>query len=143
MNYILLLWLIWMSIYDIKSRRIPWILLGMGAVLSAISCVVIGEKFPSEIGRMLVGLLPGMLLLALSVCTKLVGMADGIVLACLGVSGGFQKVLSTWLLSLFLSGVYSVILLALRKANRRTKIPYMPFLTIAWLGVALAERFGG
>ncbi len=143
MSYIVLLWLIWISIYDIKSRRIPWMLMGLGVVLSITACEVGVAERRLVIGDIIADLLPGILLLALAVCTKLVGYADGVVLICLGVPGGFHKTMGTWLLSLFFIGIYSVVLLVLRKANRRTKIPYLPFLTIAWLGITLIESLEG
>lgn len=126
---IIAIWLVVISIMDIKSRRVPiWLLAAGGTVaLSAIRCSNAGECL-----GVLRGTLPGILLLAVTFFTGRAGYGDGIVLLVLGMVLK-EKGIVLFGSSLFLISIFSIALLMLRKANRNTRIPYLPFLTVSWL----------
>lgn len=123
-------WLFAISILDIKCRKVPVWLLAVGGVFALPALCLSGGS--RELFQALRGMLPGILLLAAAFFTGKAGYGDGIVLLALGaVSKGRGALLLG--ISLIFMSMASVVLLALRKVDRDTKIPYLPFLTAAWL----------
>ncbi len=127
------IWLISISVMDIRSRRVPiWtLLLGGGAVLA-----VLAEQFvcgAMEYFDIFTGILPGVVLLLIALSTKKAGYGDGTVLLLVGMASGGSKGLWIFCVSLFLISIYSVILLLCRRVRRDSEIPYLPFLTMAWV----------
>lgn len=126
-------WLFAISIMDIRCRMVPvWLLLAGGAlagVFMAYQCSR-GERILLDIMK---GVMPGLLLLGISFATKNAGYGDGIVMLILGMVLNGRKSLMIFGISLFCIAICSLTLLVLRKAGRSTKIPYLPFLTVAWL----------
>ena len=127
------IWLICISVMDIRSRRVPiWILLlGGGAALA-----VLVDQFvrgTMDYFEVFTGIRPGMVLLLIAFTTKKAGYGDGTVLLLVGMVSGGSKSLWIFCISLFLISICSVILLFCHKVKRNSEIPYLPFLTIAWL----------
>jgi len=65
--------------------------------------------------------------------TKKAGYGDGIVLLLVGMVSGGGKGLWIFCISLFLISIFSVILLLCHKVRRNSEVPYLPFLTVAWI----------
>lgn len=133
------IWLLWMSVLDIKSRRIPLWLIGFGGVLTLlisfmenISEAVGVENWGNYVGTLICGIIPGICLLVLALATRTVGFGDGVVLALLGGVLGFWKSILLLCIGLFLTALCSIVLLAMRKARRNTCLPFLPFLTAGW-----------
>lgn len=125
-------WLSAVSIMDIRSRRVPVWLLLFGGIPT-----LLAELYKGGDGiHILLGALPGILLLGTAFATKKAGYGDGIVLLFLGMMLGGGKSLLLFGLSLFLISICSLILLALGKAGRNTGIPFLPFLSAAWLMIS-------
>ena len=127
------IWLICISVMDIRSRRVPiWILLlGGGVALTVLADQLVGGAM--EYFEVFTGILPGMVLLLIAFTTKKAGYGDGVVLLLVGMASGGSKSLWIFCISLFLISIYCVILLFCHKVKRNSEIPYLPFLTIAWL----------
>lgn len=124
-------WLLVSSVMDIRTRRLPVWLLVLGSSLSA--AAVLYQK--SGYFDILRGVMPGLSLLAIAFATKKAGYGDGIVLSCLGMVLGGEKVLLLFGLSSFLLALCSLVLLVFRKVGRNTGMPFLPFLTAAWIVV--------
>ncbi len=124
-------WLLVAGIMDVKSRRVPIWMLVSGGVLAV--CIAFGRH--NGFQEALKGLLPGAMLLLVAFATKKAGYGDGMVLGCLGMVLGGGKSLLLFGLSLFLTSLYALALLALRKAGRNTGLPFLPFLGAAWIMV--------
>lgn len=78
------------------------------------------------------GLIPGMCMLLISFASnQSVGYGDGLTILMLGLLVGFKLCVGILCLSLFLISIYSIVLLIIKKANRKTTIPYIPFLLAA------------
>ncbi len=127
------IWLMTVSIMDIRSRKISiWLLLS-GGILVLATC---GNQFAAgslALYDILGGMVPGLLLLAIAFVTKKAGYGDGMVLVLVGMVVGGGKSFVIFGVSLFLISVFSIILLLFRKVRRNSTIPYLPFLTAAWL----------
>ena len=128
----LFLWLLVMSLSDIRYRKVPVWLLMTGGVIAAIieiyGCVS-GERGLAEI---LLGMIPGLFLLLMAAGTRKAGWADGIALMLLGSVMGLRQCVAAAMLSLIMISVWSIWLLILRKADKGTRIPYVPFLTMSY-----------
>lgn len=125
------IWLLAISVMDVRRRRVPAWLLAAGGVLAVPMLYLEGGCADGV--AVLTGLFPGVLLLAAGILTKKVGYGDGIVALILGVWLENRKIVMLFGISLFFIAVWSLVLLVLRKVGRNTKIPYLPFLTAAWL----------
>lgn len=126
-------WLIAASILDIRSRRIPVWMLVLGGAAAVLTSVCRCGFTLAECMDMLKGCIPGAILLLTAAATGKAGTADGIVLIFLGICTGGKICMAVFMLSLLLISLFSGILLALRRAGRNTRLPYLPFLSAAWL----------
>lgn len=126
-------WLMIVSVLDIRTRRVPVWLLMAGGVCAAPALLASWGSSAGDYADILGGMLPGALLLGIGFGTRKVGYGDGAVALLLGAILGSGR---SWMLlgmSMFFISCASLALLALRKAGGKTKIPYLPFLTAAWL----------
>ena len=146
LSVLLIIYLLALSVSDIKTRKIPVILLraGMVTVLFFLAVQNLVLLPPSElIGRVLTALLgaiPGLLLMILSFYSDKIGKGDGIVIMTVGLTENctFSMVLiCTACLGL---AFFSGLLLCFHKVSGKTKMPYIPFVTGAYMLLKLSER---
>ena len=125
------------SYQDLKSKEIPvWLLVCCGAlsVGKVIFLLTSGQLDP---GDLLISLIPGALLLLIAYVTRQgVGYGDGLLALCIGPAVGAPALVTGMCMAVVISAIFSGVLLVLRKAGRRTKIPFVPFMTFG-LGVML------
>ncbi|GAB3192557.1 prepilin peptidase [Nesterenkonia suensis] len=131
-----------LSSIDLREHRLPnrilypWAAVSAG-ILLAVS-LLIGD-IPGLLRGVAAGLLWGFLFLLVRLAhPPSIGMGDVKLAVVLGLYTGFlgwSTVAAAVLLSFLLAGVVAVILLLTRRADRRTRIPFGPFLI---LGTALA-----
>ena len=120
-------YLAWLSLCDIRKRAIPLWMLSAGGLPVLLGLLRNGWNV-----SVITALLPGALLLLLSVLTDTVGKADGIILMLLGCACTGGRIWLLLCLSLIYIFRYSMILYMLRR-NRKKSIPYIPFLFMAYL----------
>lgn len=82
--------------------------------------------------ELLVGMLPGLLLLMAARLSGKAGYADGIVMVQMGACMGYRECLLLFCCSMLLTAVISMLLLILRKVRRDTPMPYLTFLAIVF-----------
>lgn len=122
------------TVVDVKKKEIPIAFIMLFGFLTA---VYIGLFDKREIILILYSFIPGALLLALSLCTReSIGYGDGLVVLVLGMLTGVETCFLVVGLGLLVSSLCALILLVLRKVNGRSRLPFIPFLTIG-LGVVL------
>lgn len=126
-------WLLACSIMDVRTRRVPVWMLALGGVLCTLSAVIQGNGSLDALR----GMLPGILLLLIAFATKKAGYGDGIALSCLGLVLGGSGCLLLFSISLFLTSLCAMALLAVHKVRRDTSMPFLPFLGAAWIIVLL------
>lgn len=128
--------LIFTAIIDIKKKEIPFLLIGIGAGLAGIS-VAYGFVHGAADVETAIALFPGVVLVLISLVTRgEVGLGDGLMFLCIGPVYGLEQTIAGLLIALFISSLFSIGILALKKGNRKTKLPFIPFLS-AGMGVAL------
>lgn len=119
------------AIQDLRSKHISnWIILA-GAAL-----ICIGIPFTHSLTLMerglgtLVG--AGVILISKATGGK-IGMGDGLLLCITGMGLGLWGNLELFVLSLFAAAIVSILLLIARLANRKTSIPFVPFLFLGYI----------
>ncbi len=123
------------AVTDIRKQKIYIGIVMFGAIVGLILLIWQQDRGWQE---PLSGVLVGLLLLLTGRCTRQsIGYGDGWLMVMTGIYlGGWQNLeLLFW--ALLLAAVWSVILLVCRKATRKTRLPFVPFLFLSYLGVML------
>lgn len=123
------------SLSDIRTGRVSlWMVLFAG-VCSLLSAAVGITDRMTTIPDLLVSLLPGAILLFIGfISANAIGYGDGLMMFMVGPLFGVECMVEGMLLAFFVSAIVSILLIVLRKVNRKTTIPFIPFLASA-LGV--------
>lgn len=131
MRGILGLLLIVVSIQDIKWKKIQ---VGIVLVASIVLCICVPFCSNLLIIDRILGLLVGLGVVLLSKATRgKIGIGDGMVLGVTGIGLGFWSNMELFALALSMAAVFSIGLIAFRRANRKTAIPFMPFLFVSYM----------
>ena len=133
----IVLYLVVLSIIDIRHRKVPTIMLYLFIVAMTVEAVVLGNGI--WLLAMLGGVI-GALFLVISKLTKeAIGYGDSLLILGLGISLGFWRVFSLLLIAFFLGAIYSIGLLSIRKAKRKTTFPFIPFISISYVIMFVME----
>lgn len=123
-NIFITLYLFLASIFDVKTRKIPLILI----IIFSIIEIIYFTNF-----HFVLGLIPGFLMIIISRITcNSIGYGDSFLILSLGFSLSIYTVFQLLLLGLFFSSIIGCLLL-LKNKNKKYKLPFLPFLFIAWL----------
>lgn len=130
-HFIIDLYLLLGAYEDRKTKKIKlWYLWlgGIGGVFCRIREFFMGNILLQE---WILCLLPGIFFLIFAKKdSEKIGDGDGWLLIVLGNCFSGKQLLCLFYLSVLLSAVYSFLLLLMKRADRKTQIPYLPFL---WL----------
>ena len=120
-----------LSIYDIRTKKIPVYGFAVVFVYSLISVFCFGDR-PEVWTDVGLSIIPGLMLIGLSVITEgKVGVGDGIIIAALGPGLGFERCVYMLTLALIFNCIFAGVLLALHKVKPKTRIPFVPFVTMS------------
>lgn len=104
-------------------------LLTVFEICNALSDIMMNEE---TVVGVLLALIPGLVLIIMAFLLKeKIGYGDGLVMMITGMTMGFYKAVNILCIAFLLSAVCSVILLSIKKADRNTKLPFIPFITAA------------
>lgn len=129
------------SFFDIRWKRIPTALLVAGGAWAVVCMIlqILQEGAGGALGAALISVFPGAALLLLSLVTeKKIGSGDGLILILLGLFEGVECAVPVFCLGLFLQSLLAVGLLILKKADKQTCIPFLPFLLASRLLLLLS-----
>ena len=128
------------GVQDIRRKEIGKIglLVGLGVVLSLLLLDGIAKQnlFAADalLWKNLWGILPGICVCVLSYVTRGgIGKGDGYLLCVSGLALGVEANLAVLFYGLLAAGLFSGVLLVLRKVKRETKLPFVPFLCGGYL----------
>ena len=132
--------LVILSIFDIRTKRIP-----IGGFISLYAYSIMYLFFSGEYGfsfiNLIISVIPGLILGALSFMTEgKIGMGDAIITAGLGVGLGIENVSYTLAGALILICLFGLIMMVTRKMNRKSQIPFVPFITLSMGVVSIVFR---
>lgn len=132
----LILTAIWLGVLagiDLWRKRIPlWILAVSGIFVTCVSAYGIWEKKMEGI-TLLWSTIPGVGMIIVAIVSQKAGWADGIVLLMLGALVGCRACTYSFTLSMLVISMVSLALLATKRADKNSKLPYLPFLWIGYL----------
>lgn len=132
---VLLIWLFLCSWQDIKRQQISLALILVGFVLLLAISIYQNEI---SLWERLGGTSLGLVVIGLNKITRgQIGMGDGLILSITGVTLGLYLNSMIVFNSLFIAGFFSIIFLIIKRVNRKTTIPFLPFVFIATIGVVL------
>lgn len=128
MEWLLLIYLIFCTWSDVRRRQIwcppAWLLIFLSLAIH-----LIGRDLRLV---WLQGLVPGMVLFGLTFfCGQAIGQGDCLVLMTCGCILGLNKVLELMFWAFVFAGSWAVLLMARKRAGRKTQLPFMPFLLAA------------
>lgn len=126
-----------LSIWDIRTRRLPVCLLAVGIGAAAVYQIVLGNV-PSALS--LAGAAVGLVFLAVSKVTgEAFGYGDSILILALGIYLGFWRLLCLLVVSFSLASGFAMIVLVIRHFKRKTVFPFVPFLGTGYLILCLLD----
>lgn len=129
---ICLIFIVICAVIDIRKKEIPVIVLALFGGCALFYTMIWGERTWVEI---LYSLMPGFFLLLLGLCTReSIGYGDGLAVMPVGMLIGWKGCIAAVVGGFLFSAVFSLILLVGRKAKGKSRIPFLPFLTVG-LGV--------
>lgn len=131
MNGVIIVFLIPCTITDLKSKTIPiwWtVVFGISAMIYQIFWKK--QKLEAILFSMIIGVT---LLVAAKISNQRIGYGDGIIFLILGLWIGFWDGISLLFFSLILSSIISVYFIIVRRKGRDYRIPFIPFVTAAYI----------
>lgn len=117
-----------MTIKDIKTRHVNAYLI-LGAILGvlAIRVSIMGDK---DI-EILLDMIPGAIMLFVAMLSgQKIGYGDGLLLLFVGTVTGYPTTIVSLLISMILSAFLSGVLLIMKKVDKETEIPFVPFMSL-------------
>lgn len=136
LRYIILIILLSVaSIMDIKTKNIQNRLVLYGLVTGLI-IAALNFSMPTVFDAFMGLIAGGGILLAIACFSKDgIGMGDVKLMACTGLYLGLGRTLGCLALSIIFCGIFGAVLLFLRGYNRKTTIPFAPFILIGSITV--------
>lgn len=124
--------LVFLSYSDWKTKKVSVLPLGLTMVLSMIACIFVDSV---SVWQILGGLLIGLLFLGISKLTKeAVGYGDSWLILSLGIYVGATRLLEILCVASFLASIFSILYCMWHGWSKKHTLPYIPFITIAYLG---------
>jgi leader peptidase (prepilin peptidase)/N-methyltransferase len=119
------------SIEDIRKKEVLlWEIIAC-AMLSLSSAVYGFVSKNPDMAGILLSLIPGGLMLFLAFATRQsIGYGDGLIVLAAGPSLGLYKLLFVMAIAFFASSIFSGLLVAFKRAGKKTRIPFVPFLAL-------------
>lgn len=119
-----------LSVMDVRMKKIPMLPVIFLAVPALIYHVCCGKPLP----ELAFGIIPGMILLVLAWMTKeSIGYGDGAVLVVLGMFCGIKRTVALLGMAFFLAALLATVLLVIKRAGRKTELPFLPCLCAGYL----------
>lgn len=136
-------YLILCTVSDLRKKSIPLPLAAGGPVCSAVWMLFRITRENMSWAEFVSAGMPGALMMGLSMLTGgRVGLGDGMVLLAIGFLLGFRDTSAILLIGLLLSSFWSVILLVRKKAEKESRIPWMPFLLAGYIASTAWNIYG-
>ncbi|MCI8875518.1 MAG: hypothetical protein HFI77_05585 [Lachnospiraceae bacterium] len=134
-QYLLLGTLGFHCLEDIKRKQIT-LMVTLGSAMACLICHIIfqNRSIYNMLGGMLFG---GMILLFCILSRGKMGPGDGIVFMLTGLYLGAEENLALMLLSFFFAAGWSFIAICFFHRNKKEKIPFIPFLFLAYLVILI------
>ena len=121
---------LWLALQDIRYLGITRTGLAVSSGVLLFGGWFGTVEWQSRVGGAMVGVV---LLLFAYFSKEAMGLADGVILLVSGVAFGLYETVAFCFLAALYAGVFSGVLLLTKKAGRKTRIPFFPFLLLGYL----------
>ncbi len=121
-----------LSITDVRKRSIPAAVLAVFVAVTVIYAVCIGRNM-ERWDILGIVLLAGGIYGVGKLTDGQIGSGDAAIIFSLGMVLGFRSVVAVVWLGFVLCGIFGMVLMLFGRATRKTKLPFVPFLTVAQL----------
>ena len=123
------------ALMDFRKKEVNIPVLGI-LVVAAMVMFFLGKDI--SVSNAIIGLAEGVLLILVSVMTKgQIGIGDGILLAACGLMLGGKDNMVMFFFACLSSAIVSVLIMIIKKADKKTKIPFVPFMIPGFLIMVL------
>lgn len=125
------IYLLFLTIEDVKKRTVPLaciiIFSGSGIFMNYIF------KYQS-LSSLFLGIGVGAVVIVLGKVTRGgVGLGDGAVLGSIGIVIGGEKGFLLFFISIFMSAIFSLIFLSLKKVKWKQELPFLPYILCTYI----------
>lgn len=135
-DILVLVFLLWESIEDIKSQKISLIFVLMFGVLALAVKIFMYEV---SLAEMFNDVLIGMFCLCMARITgQAIGYGDGVVLIILGIFVGIRKTVITLFIAFGLMMIVAMVMLIRKGFRYNATMPFIPCIFLAYLGGVIA-----
>lgn len=122
--------LLWVALQDKKHLSISRMTLGIAVVVLLVAGCFCEVAWQGRIG----GAAFGVLILVFCFFSKeALGVADGILILACGVAFGLYETVTVCFLATLFAGMFSMVILLAKKAGRKSRIPFLPFLLLGYV----------
>lgn len=126
-------------IWDVREKKIPQ---NLTNTFFIISTGIFLMCYMQEWKTVFLGVLLGISIIGFSkISGGSIGLGDGKIICISGILLGFKQSLAMLLCALLLAAVWSAVLFAVKKGNRKSSLPFIPFLSAGYL-ITLWNEFG-
>ena len=127
---IIAIMLLVLSIVDIRSKRIPLLMI-VGLILMAMVSSL--NLRPVDGVLMVAGAVVGLVFVFISKMTReKLGYGDSLILLALGILLGFWEVMILILIAFLASACFGIIMVCWKKKNKNTSFPFVPFISLSY-----------
>lgn len=121
-----------LTVMDIRYHKMRLSVLLSGIVFCAAAAMLVREQSAASLAS---GCCVGVIFLIMSRATKeSFGYGDSILIVIMGSFLGFWNILTLLMAAFFLAAGFSIVMLIKKKFNRKSAFPFVPFLTISYIG---------
>ncbi len=122
--------LLWLALQDKKYYGIKPFGVAVASLLLLCGGFFGNAGWQSRLGGVAVGVV---VLMFAYFSKEAIGVADGIIIAVCGASFGLYETVVLCFLAAVFAAVLAVVLLFSKKAGRKTRIPFLPFLLLGYV----------
>lgn len=139
------IFLIIMSVQDLKNKEISLIMLiigaGCGLCYRAAQYYLREEDIslynPNVFLDVIIAVIIAGILCFVAIKSEMIGLGDALAIGMVGIYIGFIRQLIVFTYALLLVCLVSAVLLTMRKIKFKTRLPFIPFVFVANMGVIL------
>lgn len=122
--------LVWLALQDKRHLGIT----PRGLLISSVILLVAGQFGDVDRESALGGVMVGTVILLFAYFSKeAIGTADGVIILVCGAAFGLLETVTFTFFATLYAGVCSMVLLLTKKAGKKSRIPFLPFLLLGYL----------
>ncbi len=119
------------TVTDIKKREVKPAVLAIFGLTAAVLYLILR---PVGLFEEIMGVLIGLFFVALYyISEEKIGLGDGLVMTVTGIFLGGRGNASLIMMAAFMSAIVSIVFLIIKKAGRKTKFPFVPFIFVSYV----------